>query len=186
MSIKEKVQQLIQQAEAEKTAELRRQEEARLQLTRLARQREETEAARFEKGKKVIEAIGVQRVLGEVLDVLKDNHPEVKLHFRKTAEDLMPPTPYVIGGFGLFVEGKRESGGKTQLGVALSIDNPNNILVVSANGLMEEEDIILLKDPALLAKIENRLAYHIAKNNYWWEPYELPYFDDDWDPGGPG
>lgn len=182
MSVKEKVQQIIQQAELEQAAKLRRQEEEHLQLNR---QREALIAARIEKGKKALEVLGVQRVLGEVFDILKENHPEVKLRFRRTAEDLIPPTPYIDDGFGLFVEGKRGVG-KTQLGVALSIDNPNNIQVISANGFWGEEDIVLLKDPALLAKIENRLAYHIAKGNYLWDPREQPSFDDDWDPGGPG
>lgn len=159
MSIKEKVQQIIQQTELDKAAELRLREKERLQLNH---RREALIAAKFEKGKKTLEATGVQRVFDEVFDILKTKQLDVELHFREVPAD----------NFGLFVEGNRVSGGKTQLGVALSTDNPKNIWVISAKGLYREEDIVSLKDPLLLVKIENCLAQHIANGDYYWDPHE--------------
>jgi len=83
MSIKEKVQQIIQQAEAEKAAELRRQEEARLRLAieaqKLSRQRETKERVLIEEGEKVVDALGFRNVLEEVFDLVKQEDPEVEL-----------------------------------------------------------------------------------------------------------
>lgn len=87
MSIKEKVQQLVQQAEADKAAELRRQEESDRQWNVVCQERvrqyEALKADRLEKGKKALEDTGVQRVFGEVFDILREEDPEVELQIRE-------------------------------------------------------------------------------------------------------
>ena len=165
MSIKERVQQIIQRAEAEKAAELRRQEEGQRQwlaeCQEKTRQWEALEKVRFEKGKKALEATGVQRVFVDVLGVLKEVDPEVELHIRKgfvsSAETV-----------GVFVEKDRGEGETTtRLGVELEIDNPNKIWVKTAFEFVDKkDDLFLVKDPALLTKIENRLAEQIAQGSH--------------------
>jgi hypothetical protein len=63
MSIKEKVQQIALQAEAEKAAKLRRGEEEQrqslIEYQKITRQQEALNKARFEKGKKALETTGV-------------------------------------------------------------------------------------------------------------------------------
>ncbi len=96
MSIKEKVEQLAQQAEAEKAAELRRGEEANQQgiaaCKEQVRQHEALKADRLKKGKKILEVIGVQRVFGEVLNILREEDPEVQLQIRKGYKYYSPGT----------------------------------------------------------------------------------------------
>lgn len=73
MSIKEKVQQIIQQAEAEMAAKLRREEEARLRLAieaqELVCQREVSEEIVLENGRKAFESLGIQGIMADVFDV---------------------------------------------------------------------------------------------------------------------
>lgn len=87
MSIKEKVQQIIQKAEVEKVAELRWQEEGNRQWIAVCKERvqqyEVLKADRLEKGKKTLEDTGVQRVFGEVFDILRGEDPEVQLQIRE-------------------------------------------------------------------------------------------------------
>ena len=86
MGIKEKVQQIIQKAEAEKAAAARRHEEERLRLAieaqELVRQREALQRVWVEEGEKIIETLGFRRVFEEVFDVVKQSDPEVELRVR--------------------------------------------------------------------------------------------------------
>ena len=85
--IKEKVQQIVQQAEADTVAKKRRKEEDDLQWIAVCQERvrqyEALKTDRLEKGKKALEATGVQRVFGEVLDILREEDPEVQLQIRE-------------------------------------------------------------------------------------------------------
>ncbi|MBI2309532.1 hypothetical protein HYU89_01415 [Candidatus Collierbacteria bacterium] len=177
MSIKEKVQQIIQRAEAEKAAELRLQEEEQRKLLieyqEKTRQQEALEKVRFEKGKKALEATGVQRVLVDVLGVLKEVDPAVELHIRKGIVDCYDLKNKEGGMYhaetvGFFVEKDRGEGETTtKLGVELEIDNPNKIWVEAASVIVNSKsDLFLVKDPALLEKIENRLAEQIAQGRH--------------------
>ena len=83
--IKEKVQQIVQQAEADTVAKKRRKEEDDLQWIAVCQERirqyEVLKTDRLER-KKALEVTGVQRVFGEVLDILREEDPEVQLQIR--------------------------------------------------------------------------------------------------------
>lgn len=196
MSIKEKVQQLVQQAEADKAAELRRQEEAQRQwlaeCQEKTRQQEVLEKARFEKGKKALETTGVQngvqRVLGEVFDVIREQDPEVELLIRKRRR-YQPPDSSTnitrkiskvleiyqdeekrdrdsefVDTVAMVVEKKRGEGKTTiRLGVEMEIDDPSKLWVISALGSFEPGDMLRINDKDLLPKLEERLAHKIVK-----------------------
>lgn len=166
MSIKEKVQQIIRQTKAEKAAELRRQEEARLRLAieaqELVRQREILGKANLEKGKKILDSLGVQGVMADALNVLKEVDQEVELYLREgsiecffgprheSPTNLSTKTRYPAPGFtvkvhtantvGYFVEkirGERKT--TVQLGVELEIEDSDKIWVVAARGFSQDE-----------------------------------------------
>lgn len=199
MSIKEKVQQLVQQVEADKAAELQRLERERLRLAveaqELVYQREILSKVNLEKGRKILDSLGVKGVMKEVFSELKEVDLEVELCLRegkikrifalgKTPTNLLTKTISLAPGLtaevhmantvGYFVEKIRREGEMTvQLGIELEIDDPGKIWITAAKGphpfqAVEDvkENLLLTDDSRLLENMEIGIAKHIVNRRH--------------------
>lgn len=209
MSIKEKAQQIIQQVEAEKVAELRRRERERLQLAQEVeesiRQREVFESAILKNGRKFFDSLGIQGVMTDVLGVLKEEDPEVELRLRKSSIRRYFVTRSVFKGgsfealsetetVGLFAEKKRgDREITTRLGVEVEIGDPSKIWVTAAEEISRfqvekdmNENLLLVNDPELLEKVESCLARHIVLGHHTIYNYPGPPDDSNLSGGWTG
>lgn len=164
MSIKEKLLDLNREAEqraAQRAAEEQRQREAAEVQQRAEELRQENlKKARFETGRHILESKGIPAVMGEVLEILKQEDPQFELNIR---EGYLFEKMGKVETVGVFV-GRNNS----KIGVELNSHNLTSLYVSSPtkSSFFEEEDIFSINDRRLIPKVEAKLAELIFGKEY--------------------
>ena len=150
----------------QKTAEEQRQREATEARQRAEELRQENlKKARFERGRHILESKGIPAVMGEVLEVLNQKHPQVELNIREGQSWTKMGKVETVG---VFIEKHRGEGETSiQIGIQLNSHNLTRVYVDAAeSGFLTEEDILSINDRRLIPKVEAKLAELIFGNKY--------------------